>query len=106
MHLDKCANCLADKQNRTSFWSRPPMRLKALLELVHTDVCSVDTKSHSSGQYFVTCIDDHSRKLWAYVLKKKDQMLSVFKELYARVERETNRKLKAVRADNVDEYRR
>ena len=53
----------------------------------------------------MTFIDDHSRKLWAYVLKTKDQVLSVFKELHARVERETGRKLKAVRADNGGEYR-
>ena len=68
VHLEKCADCLAGKQNRTSFRSRPPMRRKALLELVHTDVCSVDMKSHSGGQYFVTFIDDHSRKLCAYVV--------------------------------------
>ena len=72
------------------------MRWKALLELVNTDVCCIDTKSHSGGQYFVTFIDDHSRKLWAYVLKKKDEVLSVFKELHARDERETDRKLKVV----------
>ena len=104
VQLEKCTDCLVNKQNRTSFRSRPPMRWKALLELVHTDVCSIDTKSHSGGQYFVTFIDDHSRKLWAYVLKTKDQVLSVFKELHARVERETGRKLKAVKADNGGEY--
>ena len=95
VHLDKCADCLAGKQNRTSFRSRPPMRRKALLELVHTDVCSVDMKSHSGGQYFVTFIDNHSRKLWAYMLKTKDQV---------RVEREIGRKLKAAWADNGGEY--
>ena len=71
LHLGKCADCLAGKQNRTSFRSRPPMRWKALLELVHTDVCYVDTKSHSGGQYFVTFIDDHSRKLWTYILEEE-----------------------------------
>ena len=81
------------------------MRWKALLELVNTDVCCIDTKSHSGGQYFVTFIDDHSRKLWAYVLKTKDQVLSIFNELHARVKRESGRKLNAVRADNGGEYR-
>ena len=105
MHLDKFADCLVGKQNRTSFRSRPPMRRKTLLELVHTDVCTIHTKSYSGGEYFVTFIDDHSRKLWAYVLKTKDQVLIVFKELHARVERETGLKLKSVRADNGGEYR-
>ena len=52
----------------------------------------------------MTFIDDHNRKLWVSPLKTKDQVLSVFKEFHARVERETSRKLKAVRADNGAEY--
>ena len=71
VHLEKCTDCLADKQNRTPFRSRPLMRRNAPLELVHTDVCQVDTKSHAGAQYFVTFIDDHSRKLWATPLKTK-----------------------------------
>ena len=81
------------------------MRRKALLELVHTDVYQVGRKSHARSQYFVMFIDDHNRKLWASQLKTKDQVLSVFKEFHARVERETDRKLNAVRADNGGEYR-
>ena len=38
-------------------------------------------------------------------MKTKDQVLDAFKELHARIERETRRKLKAVRADNGSEYR-
>ena len=53
----------------------------------------------------MTFIDDHSRTLWVTPLKTKDQVLSVFKDLHARVERETGRKLKAVRVDNGGEYR-
>ena len=105
VHLERCTDCLAGKQNQTSFRSRTPTRRSAPLELVHTDVCQVDTKSHAGAQYFVTFIDDHSRRLWATPLKTKDQVLSVFKELHARVERESERKLKAVRANNGGEYR-
>ena len=74
------------------------MRKKVTLELVHTDVCYVDTKSHVGSQYFVTFIDDCSQKLWASVLKTKDQVLSFFKEFFkefhARAKREIGRKLK------------
>ena len=104
VHLEKCTDCLAGKQNRTSFKTRPPMRQKELLELVHIDVRQVDRKSHARSQYFVTLIDDHNRKLWVSALKTKDQVLSVFKEFHGRVERETDRKLKAIRADNGKEY--
>ena len=47
VQLEKCTDCLAGKQNRTSFQARSRMRRTALLELVHTDVCQVDTKSHA-----------------------------------------------------------
>ena len=96
VQLEKCTDCLAGKQNRTSFRARPPMRGKAVPELVHTDGCQVDMKSHEGSQYFVTFNDDLSRKLWASPLKTKDQVLFVFKEFHARVERETDWKLKAV----------
>ena len=103
MHLEKCVDCLAGKKKRTSFWSRPPMTQKALLKLVHIDVCQVDTKSHAGSQYFVTFINDHRRKLWVCTLRTKDQVLAAFKEFHAREEREIGRKLNAVRADNGGE---
>jgi len=49
--------------------------------------------------YLVFFIDDHSIKVWAFVLKFKGQVLYVFKHLHAIVERETSRLLKYVRAN-------
>ena len=102
VHLGKCVDYLVGKQKRVAFHSRPPKRREVALELVHTDVCYVDAPSHRGGQYF---IDNYSRKLWAFVLKSKDQVLSFFKEFQARAERDSGRKLKAVRTDNGGEYR-
>jgi len=62
------------------------------------------TKTFGGGLYFVTFNDDHSRKLWVYVLKTKDQMFGVFKQFQASVERETGKKLKCVRTNNGGEY--
>ena len=39
VHLEKCPDCLAGKQNTTAFCPRPPTRRKNTLELVHTNVC-------------------------------------------------------------------
>ena len=39
VHLERCTDCMAGKQNRTSFRSKTPMRRSTPLELVHTDVC-------------------------------------------------------------------
>ena len=104
--LESCEDCLAGKQCRVSFQrSDEARRRKQILDLVHSDVCSTSEKSLGGAQYFVTFIDDHSRKVWVYPLKMKDQVLQTFKEFHASVERETGRKLKCLRSDNGGEYR-
>ncbi|GJX01730.1 retrovirus-related pol polyprotein from transposon TNT 1-94 [Tanacetum coccineum] len=62
------------------------------------------TKTLGGCSYFVTFIDDHSRKVWVYTLKTKDQVLDVFKQFHALVERQTGKKLKCIRSDNGGEY--
>ena len=54
--------------------------------------------------FFVTFIDDCSRKLWVYVLKAKDQVLGVFKQFQASAEGETGKKVKCIHTDNGGEY--
>lgn len=98
--LKPCAHCFARKQHRAAFRTLPPHRAENVLDIVHTDVCSMTEKSHGGALYFVTFIDDHSRKVFVYVLKHKYQTLEAFKEFHAKVERETGRKLKCVRSDN------
>ncbi|RDY13059.1 hypothetical protein CR513_02068, partial [Mucuna pruriens] len=92
---------MAGKQTRVSFKKHPPSRKSKLLELVHFDVCGpLKVKSFSGALYFVTFIDDCSRKLWVYVLKIKDQVLEKFKQFQALVERQSGKKVKCIRSDN------
>jgi len=46
-------------------------------------------KTFGDDLYFVTFVDDHSRKFWAYALKSKDQVLEVFKQFHVMVKRQT-----------------
>jgi hypothetical protein len=55
-------------------------------------------------KYIIICIDDFSRKVWVYVLKTKDQVLSVFKQFQVLVERETKNKIKCLCTNNGGEY--
>ena len=104
--LESYEDCLAGKQCRVSFQrSDEAKRRKQILDLVHSDVCSMSEKSLSGAQYFVTFIDDRSIKVWVYPLKVKDQVLQNFQEFCASVEWETRRKLKCLRSDNGGEYR-
>ena len=103
--LEPCIDCLAGKQHRVAFHKNVrPTKRKHILDFVHSDVCSMTEKLLGGALYFVTFIDDHSRKVWVSLLKTKDQVLEAFKEFHAKVERETGQKLKSIRADNGVEY--
>ena len=103
--LKTCVHCFHGKQNRISFRRNIASRKSHVLDLVHSDVCGpLKVRTLGGALYFVTFIDDHSRKVWAYTLKTKDQVLDVFKHFQANVEREIGRQLKCVRSDNGGEY--
>ncbi|CAL9017851.1 unnamed protein product [Prunus brigantina] len=75
MPLKSCTHCLAGKQHRTSFQHGHAQRKPNVLDVVYSDVCGPMTTSTLGGaRYFVTFIDDHSRKVWAYALRTKDQV--------------------------------
>ena len=66
------------------------------LALVHSDVCGpMPTLSMGGASYFVTFIDDFSRKVWAYSLRRKDEVLSVFQRSITLVETQTGRRSSA-----------
>jgi len=104
--LEPCTDCLTRKQHRVTFQRNVrPSRRKHILELVHTDVFSMSAKSLGGALYFITFIDDHSRKVWVSLLRSKYEVLEAFKEFHMRVERETSQKLKCIQVDNGGEYR-
>ena len=47
----------------------------------------MQAKTLGGAFYFVTLIDDHSRKVWATALKTKDLVLDVFKDFHAKIEK-------------------
>ena len=56
--------------------------------------------------YFVTFIDDYSRKTWIYFVKAKefDEVLDRFKEFKALVENQTGRRIRVLCSNNGGEY--
>ena len=105
VELERCSHCMDDKQTRVSFKKYPTSRKSELLQLVHSDVCGpLKVKSFSGALYFVTFIDDCSKKLWVYALKRKDQVLDKFKEFHDLVKRQSRKKLKCIYYDNGGEY--
>jgi transposase InsO family protein len=56
------------------------------------------------AHYLFTLLDDHSRKLWIYFLKRKSDTFQHFREWQVLVECQNGLKLKALRSDNGGEY--
>lgn len=61
-------------------------------------------KSLGGHLYYVTFIDNHSRKTWIYLLKTKDEVFDKFKEFSVEVETLTEIKIKTLRYENGGEY--
>ena len=54
--------------------------------------------------YYVSFIDDLSRKTWIYFLRKKSKVFDRFKEFKALVENQTEKQIKVLRIDNSGEF--
>jgi transposase InsO family protein len=61
-------------------------------------------KSLGGSLYYVTFIDDYSRKTWLYLLKTKDEVFSKFQEFKEEIENLTSKKIKTLRTNNGGEY--
>lgn len=80
-------------------------KAKEPLDLVHSDVCGkVNCKSLSGAEYFLTFINNKTRYTWVYVLKRKSDVFTKFREWKVQLERLTGRKLKIFRTDNGGEF--
>eukprot|EP00253_Pinus_taeda_P023081 PITA_23081 len=103
--LDFCENCIYGKQKRVRFLRVGKEKKSEKLELVHTDVWGpAQVSSLCGSRYYVTFIDDATRKTWIYCIKNKSDVFDTFKKWKALVEIETGKKLKCLRSDNGGEY--
>jgi transposase InsO family protein len=103
-HEGVCNGCAQGKNIKNPFPKRDS-KGEGVLELIHSDVCVPMPSSSMSGYvYYVSFIDDYSRKTWLYFLKSKDEVFSKFKEFKALIENLSERKIKILRSDNGGEY--
>ena len=72
-HDGVCKGCAKGKNTKKTFPSRESKE-KGILEIIHSDVCGPMSSCSLSGYvYYVSFIDDFSRKTWIYFLKNKDE---------------------------------
>jgi hypothetical protein len=103
-HQDVCIGCALGKFTKASFPSSDT-RSAGILDLVHTDVCGpMCRKSLSGCEYYLTFIDDYSRKTWICFLNTKSEVFKRFQEFRALVENQSGKRIKVLRLDNRGEY--
>ena len=88
------------KQKRVKFGTAIH-NTKGILDYIHTDVWGPTKKASLGGKhYFVTFVDDFSRRVWVYTMKSKDEVFETFLEWKKMVENQTGMKIKVLRSDN------
>uniref|UniRef100_W4VRQ4 Putative retrovirus-related pol polyprotein from transposon tnt n=1 Tax=Corethrella appendiculata TaxID=1370023 RepID=W4VRQ4_9DIPT len=103
---DDCKTCSLGKQFRLKF-NNSGSRAGEILEIVHSDICGpMETMSFGGNRYFLTFIDDKSRKIFVYFLKTKSQweVCEKFQHFLNMAERQSGQQLKILRTDNGSEY--
>lgn len=102
--MEFCENCVYGKSSRVSF-GVGKHRTKGTLDYIHADLWGpAGCQSHSGARYFLSLVDDFSRKLWVYILKNKSDVFSCFKQWKSLVENQTGKKVKRLRTDNGLEF--
>ncbi|HEX4849418.1 MAG TPA: DDE-type integrase/transposase/recombinase, partial [Puia sp.] len=105
INMDFCESCVYGKQKRVSFLKDGKQKKNKKLELVHTDVWGpAQVSSLDGSQYYVTFIDEATRKVSIYFLRQKSDVFQTFKKWRSLVEKETGKRLKCLRSDNGGEY--
>ncbi|WVZ12209.1 hypothetical protein V8G54_016739 [Vigna mungo] len=102
--LDFCDHCVLGKSHRIPF-GKGKHSTQRPFEYVHADLWGpARTLTHGGGAYFLSIIDDFSRRVWIYVLKNKSKTFQKFKEWHTQIENQLGCRLKCLRTDNGLEF--
>lgn len=100
-----CDICVKCKQTVLPFKASTNKKVVKTLDLVHSDVCGpMQTLSNGGSRYFITFIDECTNWVEVYFLKSKAEAKEAFQKYRAKVEKQTERKIKCLRTDNGLEY--
>ncbi|GFW91827.1 retrovirus-related Pol polyprotein from transposon TNT 1-94 [Trichonephila clavipes] len=98
-----CIPCKLAKSKRVSLKKTGAVRSKRPLELLHMDLCGpMPTESQGGNKYFLSIIDDYSRKVTVFPIRNKSDVFHTFIRFQKRAERFLSKKVIAVRTDVAD----
>ncbi|KAL0309706.1 UNVERIFIED_CONTAM: Retrovirus-related Pol polyprotein from transposon TNT 1-94 [Sesamum radiatum] len=99
-----CDTCHKAKQSRIPF-PVSSSHATAIFDLVHMDLWGPYKANSISGcTYLLTLVDDHSRCLWIFLLKQKNQVPTVLHSFCSMVQNQFGKGIKIFRSDNGSEF--
>ena len=102
--LKFCEHCIIRKNSKVRFGTTTHYT-KRILNYVHTNIWGHPKTSSIGGKhYFMSFIDDYSRRCWVYTMKHKRKILELFVEWKRNMEKNTRREIRILRSDNEGEY--
>ena len=99
-HDSVCRGCALGK-NTKKVYPHSNRKTNGILDLIHLDLCGPMIAPSMNGcLYYITFIDDCSRKTWIYFLKTKDESFSKFHDFKNLVENQTGKHICVFITDN------
>ncbi|KAL8100917.1 hypothetical protein AgCh_032970 [Apium graveolens] len=100
-----CKGCLNSKQTRKPCPRKATYSASKVLQLVHGDLCGpIEPTTLGGNKYFFLLMDDISRVMWVYIIKRKDEAFGMFKKFRAQVENGAEKRIKTFRTDHGGEF--
>jgi hypothetical protein len=97
----QCIVCsVANIRNKRGTTSK---RKDGILELIHVDTCGQMPESREGYIYFISVVDNFSRKTWIFPMRAKSDATPILNKWKREVETATDLKILAVRSDNAPE---
>ncbi|CAI7743581.1 unnamed protein product [Closterium sp. NIES-54] len=103
--VGSCENCLTSKFSRFPFHSTVGQSSDPV-ELVHVDLVGpMKVKGDGGALYSMIMVDDYTRLTWSFPLaKKSDAARVIIEEWLPMVERESGKRVKAIRSNRGGEF--
>jgi histone deacetylase 1/2 len=101
-----CPECQMAKSHDLPFKNSTSISLHPL-DLIFTDVWGpASVPSTTGAKYYVSFLDDYSKFLWLFPIHLKSDVERIFLNFQTYVEKQFDRKIKAIQSDWGGEYRR
>lgn len=94
------AECCESKQPRNSFKSELQIRSKEKLKVIFSYTCDpFEVKTLGGNNYFVSFIDEFTRKNWIYLINKKSEVFEILKKFQLLAEKQIRKVIKMFRTN-------